>query len=74
MNKDGKRYTEEGVIRFRWTEHFTVILNISDTVHLPDAIENLNELDINTDPPTEFKIEKEMKKGKRPGLITLQWK
>ena len=58
-NKDGKLLTKEEEIRTRMKEHSSEVLNRPDSIETAEIqIEDNNELDIETCPPTVDEIRK----------------
>ncbi|KAL7388304.1 hypothetical protein ABVT39_011038 [Epinephelus coioides] len=73
-DKQGRLLTTERGQAVRWAQHFEEVLNQPEPEE-PVAPEPLDNIDVNTNPPSQAEAEaaiKEMKKGKAPGIDLLQ--
>ncbi|XP_076101178.1 uncharacterized protein LOC143070963 [Mytilus galloprovincialis] len=74
-DKNGKIITTEREQAARWVEHFKAVLNRPEPINEFQEAPQLEELDINTDPPSKEEITKaikSMKSGKAAGIDGLQ--
>ena len=73
-NKEGQLLTTEKEQEDRWTEHFSEILNRDPPLNPIETQEDVEDLDININPPTKAEIIqaiKSLKNGKSPGADNL---